>query len=449
MNLLSRTVLVGITGLSAVAAPASAQKAQECPHYWGSDHGGPFGQFADTIPVAGATTNVPEYNDCQRFIRNAAGATGRLEYLPIQVVWIRERIRDWMAKRHSISDASTQFRTLVANISKRTEITTVGIVWSMGSYDDLGIRQGFNCIVLKYDRRDGEVVASSYQSWMVPVTMAGECNKDPLTLEASTATPLTVTSTAPRMEAGRRDVVPPVARWDWDARKGVQYVSLWCPTGWCDFHKFQLTPSTSYQVPQGMTASHNVFRQKGWYDEQVLMAPPPAGSGFTAAPVPSAARGTVFPVPGLASRTLDHYRGQWKRVAWVSMTPGDDAYKTKYMYERDDAPPSGSSDNIVSMCFERAQDRAKADNGDRAAARRLCGRTMPEGCTLDETNGGRWYARIVSASGAGRKEYCVMYRAAPKGVVSSGTVRWRWSLKDETIWVSCPMGCCEADGIGP
>ncbi len=453
MKLLSRAVLVGImpvlVGLSLGASRAAAQpaKPQECPHYWGTDHGGPL-PFPDTIPVAGLTTNVPEYNDCQRFLRNTPAVAGRLEYLPIQAVWVRYRIRAWMANQHLLSNEVTPFRALLTGVSHRTEITTVGIVWSRGAYADLGIREGFNCIVMKYDRRGTQVLSSSYQSWMVPVASAGDCNRDPLKLDAAVATPLLVTSTPPMVQGGRADVVPQVARWDWDARKGVQYVSLWCPTGWCDYHRFPLVPSASYAVPQSMAATPSVIRQKGWYDEQVLMSPPPEGAA-TAAPVPSAARGTVFPVPGLAARTLANYRAHWRRVAWVSMTPGDDAYKTKYMYERDDAPPNGSSDNIVSMCFERAKDRVNADAGSRSAARLVCGRTMPPGCTLDTANDGRWYARIESASGAGRKEYCVMYRSAPTGVVSSGTVRWRWSLKDETIWVACPMGCCEADGIGP
>jgi hypothetical protein len=71
--------------------------------------------------------------------------------------------------------------------------------------------------------------------------------------------------------------------------------------------------------------------------------------------------------------------------------------------------------------------------------------TSIKNCPVDPVNSGTWYARIKSASGASLKYFCVKYRPLPGNVQPPGVVRWRWKIKDETIWVSCPNGCCEVD----
>ena len=63
------------------------------------------------------------------------------------------------------------------------------------------------------------------------------------------------------------------------------------------------------------------------------------------------------------------------------------------------------------------------------------------------TGGFDTHANQLAANAAGglaHKYFCVAKREHPAMVIP-GIVRWRWKVKDETIWVSCQRGCCEVD----
>jgi hypothetical protein len=58
-----------------------------------------------------------------------------------------------------------------------------------------------------------------------------------------------------------------------------------------------------------------------------------------------------------------------------------------------------------------------------------------------------WWLRIVSGTPAKAKYFCVHRRGHEDiaGLDIPGIVRWRWALNDETIWIRCLEGCCEAE----
>ena len=435
MKSLLLAVLSSIALLLSNVAPRPVHHAprfvngEDCPHYWDGSSGITHG--LDTLPIAGPSTNIPEYNDCQRMI--VPLSTGALAYADVQAVWVRYGIENYFATLPAVgSTAGTSFGPLIGPTTPRTRLGTVGVVWGMGNYNALGVKEGFNCIVLRWE--GGAFNAATSRAWMVPVTFPDVCDT-PLNLPAGRATELAVAAIPPRVEAGVADLVPQVARWDWDDRDTLQYVSLWCPAGWCEFHGPKFQTSARYSAT-GTLKARSAIRVKGWYDEQYLMNPYDAAT--TPRPEDGLLRGTVFPAPGLDGRKVSAYTSTWLKVATVSLAKASVRYERKYRYERDPAPPDGK-DNVVYMCFESQASTYAGTPG--------CSGEIPNRCTFDSVNIGYWYARIVSRSGR-TKALCVWYHPTAGNLQPPGTVRWRWTLKDETIWVACPTGCCEVDGIG-
>ena len=442
LTCLSLTMLLRIDGLAQTASPRSLRTLPpvtgmptmgECPHYWGHlVSADSMAQFK----LARETTNVPEYNDCQRFMRLDGGSHGgvpQLRYDSIQAIWVARSIEEIIVKTPPLVLPSTKgqvmqwrFTGLVSGMTASTSrLATIGEVYGEGDYAALGIKRGFNCIVLLWGAD-----SASYRAWMVPVDSEPECASDPRRLDPAHATRMVATLKRPVLDGAVPDVVPPVARWDRDDGAAKQhYIGIRCPLGWCELHaRPAYSSSETYASPGWLeTGQRRVVRQKGWYDEQYLAAAN-VSPGTPIQVSPDHVRGSVFPVPDLQGRTMATYRDHgWLDVAWVSLNVPSQGYKTKFNFDFDKAPSLGGARNTVALCYDHGTSN--------------CGTGLPTTCAA-APDGGHWYARITAKSQT-VKNLCVIYRPVPSNVKPPGVVRWRWTVKDDQMWISCPVGCCE------
>ena len=441
---------------SQVAVNPIALGTTECPHYWGAHQGGPLP--GDSLALAGAQTDQPEYNDCQRFIVNA-------KYDSIQAIFTRFHLDSAYRNppRLGVPRASGDgdFGDIAlpaigitgliltdqsANVPPGVHVMVIGEVYSKGDYAGLGIVKGYDSIVLAWDSRTKPIRQAA---WMVSVGQQdSQCTRDPLSFSKASAVPLNVASLPTLADATGQDAVPPVSRWDWDDVAKVYYIGIMCPTSWCEISKdAHYHASASYAAPSDLKgADRRVVRQKGWYDEQYLAKTISVGPPVLLSP--DTVMGTVFPDPALSHRKMSDYNGgRWQTAAWVSLDKESIAYQSKYTYDRAlaSSSPFGKR-NRIDLCFKRRPQDCMPTRS--VSANLTLPLPLPTGCNPDATHGGgTWFARMTGVRGD-EKVFCVAYRPSPDKSQPPGVVRWRWTLKDETVWISCPTGCCEANAIG-
>jgi hypothetical protein len=192
-------------------------------------------------------------------------------------------------------------------------------------------------------------------------------------------------------------------------------------------------------VAASFPGGRDVVNVKGWYDSQRLARQEnPADMSPNPKLIPTAGRSNVYPVAGLGGREKTDYQN-FLPAAYVTMN-----YEGKYdkgmgLRAMSDPPVpdnmrNPAATNLISLCLG-------TNCGVAAATQTDCGKEMglpPESL---------WFARTKGATGW--REFCVHYREYPKDVNGKqpytvpGVVRWRWKAKDETVWISCPSGCCE------
>ncbi len=171
---------------------------------------------------------------------------------------------------------------------------------------------------------------------------------------------------------------------------------------------------------------------KGWYDEQ-LLASPTSTSGALESPN---VRGIVIPEPGLDTRGMSGYRAAaWLPVATVVLNRNSPPYHSKYGFDQDVVPLGSGLHSKVSMCLAPSSNPTH------------CGPKPVDTCMKDTKNDGFWYSKFTARDKSERL-LCVAYRPNEFNIQPPSVVRWRWTLRDETIWVSCPAGCCEGNSIG-
>jgi len=454
----------------------------ECPHEWGAAYDS--SQFEQPVAlqfntpgevsIAGKYTNVPEYHDCQRLIlhsNSAVGSAGARTYGALAAVFLSQAIIEGgastvvqpdeisinlrtaprTASRSSIlADSIDKLTTLILDpTTAPTQVTATnpfGVpyaeVVSEGNYGILGIHVGFNCLYLKTHATP----VPQFGALMVSFGQVEQpCDKPDLTAIIDMK-PLKVeinsggsggTATAPAD-------IPRVARWDWDSRRNIHVIGLPCRQYWCDVGPF---PDFEGVPPRGHMGDGAPREKaiKGWYDEQLLADYAP-GSGLSVSPV----TGTIFPVAGIESRTALDYQTaasnvdiekRYLDVAHVALSGKLDKYINRYGFQASDASGPWNGMARVALCYGESSACIPSSAGSAPPCKIF---PQKPGIAPDAAVNSPWWARITFR-GNESKYFCVAYRGHPSGFHIPGVARWRWRVDDETIWISCPQGCCEVD----
>lgn len=426
-------IVVGAAGWTLLGVTPQKKKAvssgnPECPHAWESflvrapQKGGGYSRsdpLPDTegpgtvVPAPGALdapygfslpnpiSDVPEYHDCQR-MRVVDG--GIVTYGSLIAVF-----------------ANPSLDSMPAAVFKTPQTVVEVFVSEPGGYRPLRIRNTFSCLVLQRDEKE------EWRAWMVPVQRQKQCTQAFTVAQFTADMALRVVASSP--PAG--GTVPSVARWDWDAEGNRQYIGVRCGSQWCEVGFGPLTPSAAYSAGATTGPEAANITIKGYYDEQRL-AEFPAGGGIR----PGENTGTVVPSPTLATTLAggrNAYNGRWRHVADVYMRPDAGSYAKSLNFVGDVAPPPKAMHAQVSLC--------------RGGPWR-CRPSLPKlffrpSCHPSSGDGEIWYAKI-DQDGKRPRYYCVVYRAH-EGHQIPPVTRWRWRVDDESIWVSCPDGCCETN----
>ena len=368
------------------------------------------------VAVSGDISLVPEYHDCQR-LALGAGST----YGPLAAVFAARRLDTLFlpsARATSMAAARAAGEILVYD----------------GQYKPLELMPGFSCLYL-WEPSKGK--------WEALIQAVG-INQDACLSPPSSGYPQwrLKARPVPPPEGQAPADIPPVARWDWDVKHHRHYIRIRCGDQWCAVagKKFQSSSSHTpgMRPPKPVPGKpdpteqeiRRVIANKGWYDEQRLAVGGAAGTPLTV----STLTGTAFPHPLLGTLDKVDDFNKWIPVATVRLAgppPGDPAY-VQYKQKLNFDP----GDNEVELCRSMSKPPSKPDS-------ELC---VPEGmkpsttCVADK-DGSLWWARIISQTDTAYR--CVTRRAHPEAM--PGTVRWRWLLNDETLWVRCSFGCCTVE----
>ena len=367
------------------------------------------------LSLPGLQTDVPEFNDCQKFV---ALEGGRARFISLFAIFARARLDSLGLDSLALSAGG---------------IVPVGEVYAFdSSYAPLGIRPGFNCLELYL------AAGSGLSAAMIPVGLdEAKC----LTPQPVNAGKVLAVTKLYAKNVGVAADYPPVARWDWDAKDSTQYIGIQCALAWCEIHDpntgFESSKSYSGE-PTAPAAVRRVVEVKGWYDEQRLALPSgsaPLVGDFTATFIPDPHLGDDHGAPDTS-----RYNGQWVTVATAAVNGDPKVYKKKLnlipggiptLGPPSKRPPAPAS--TVYLCYSGT------------AATNPC---FGSGLVPPSCKGGvaaTWWARIQAVDGS-KAYYCVIRREHP-GVVIPGIVRWRWTVNDDTMWIRCLDGCCEVEAI--
>lgn len=410
----------------------------ECPHDWTRllapkekklPNGVTVGNmsFPNGFSVPGPQTNIPEFNDCQKFVLKDP-VSGKLSYGPALLAVFASYRLD-----------SLTLDTTSANVFAAAEVLNYSTSFT---YAQLGIKPYFNCLYLfgAPGQLRARMIAvganeTQCQNSYSPTNTAGQ---ELAVREIHVA----------GFKAGKD--YPPVARWDWDASTSVQYIGLRCGNAWCEIGPGKpedpatpaFTSSSSYANAASGSLEDRVRAIKGWYDEQLLAIDSAGESRLTGL------RGDVFPDTNLATLTEPMIDGQWRVVSHIALRQPETAgtlvkelehYRVKFNL---DPVPQGSSlkdMNHVLLCFGTVSSCSVPGTAT-VSMLQSCGKVALGNATTTK----RYWTQITS------KVRPSMYRcmtARSHGTVFiPSTARWRWLARDETSWRWCPAGCCEVNG---
>ena len=366
----------------------------ECPHDWDFK----AGQAA----AVGPTINVPEFNDCQRFI--VYTDTGRV-YDSLYAIF---------ASR-GLDTLDTALAVLDSGHSGKVALVAAE-VYAEGVYRALGITSTFNCLYLYRD------VRTAWRAKMVPVGRAEvDCSQP---IDPTNTQGMELRVVPEHLRGFAESDFPAVARWDLDTLHHVQYIGIKCGADWCDVGPSIFAPTNPQKG--STTVGRRTTTIKGWYDEQPLADTAPGGYVR-----PSGLWGRIYPDMRLDSYRVQDFAKRWLHVADVALENRSglanphNLYKQRFNF---DITQPGGRLNAIFMCH--------GTNAD-------CGVPLTLTCDGD----GLWWARVVEAtSGDGRppRFMCEERRAHNGlGIHVPGTARWRWLASDETTWKRCDNGCCE------
>jgi hypothetical protein len=359
------------------------------------------------MSVPGANQNVPEYNDCQKFVRS----DNRSEYTDGYFAVFAHESLDVILRE--LDDSS---------------ILPVAEILAEEEYEVLNIETSFNCVVLY--RRKGRMLAKMYPVGLSELQCGLRVDPDLLPPD------LALTVVVDTIRSDRDDLtIPPVARWGHDRSRTMHTVEIKCAEDqWCSIgarSEFQPLPSFAERMLasdlDGLTEENQWIRRvKGLYDEQFLAVRAPTGRL-----IPSRTFAQVFPVSDLGTKTLADFSA-FTTTAFIAMSDNSAIYKAKFNFDRS---PDGVAVTTLSLC---TGSRVECEIPDSAA--------IPN-CLIDPSvdpgmvDSRQWWAKIVDLAGVERFR-CVT-RYLKEGFLPPPTTRFRWTLHDEGIWERCPDGCCE------
>src|SRR5690348_4572924 len=371
------------------------------------------------VPLSEPITDIPEFNDCQRFI---AGD----RYDSLYAIFAAFRLESLTAKLH-VADSLAKMGGAAYGTVPVATIYSFG-----GHYPSLGIEPGFNCLFLYR-------VGGAWSAKMVPWAGStdpdcGDQRFDPL----SRGTLLTVSQSP--LDAGLSDAdYPPVARWDRDDASGQYYIGIKCEAAWCavapagtavSFGWLGADPPFDGLPP---APKPRVTRVRGWYDTQVLAD---VGGGTLR---PGSVRGTMVPHPAIDRLPITAYAHRWVHVADAIV---DGAYK---WLER--------GTNRVYSCHGAAVTGCAME----VKQARTIGSATPipvTSCPADPDVGEPWWTKVVEPSGtvfylcetrhnhAAQLQQYIGTHPKQLKITIPGAARWRWLYNDEGGWFKCPTGCC-------
>lgn len=402
----------------------------ECPNHNVGIPGG------DTIlPIAGVTTTIAEFHDCQRLVDQQQSDA----YTVLAGVWVSEvltglvdsliRLNPWVDSAHK-ADTLTGARPQATPMGEGLTFALV-YAWD-GDYAPLGIVQGWNCLRVfpsshpSIHRFAARMEPASDPENCVGPRMDAETRGQDLVVHDHTMTGFTGAD------------YPAVGRWEWDIEHKDQYISLKCGDAWCDVTRADsYVASPDYRLPPGdAKGRRRVFEVKGWYDEQRLAV------GKPGALRPASIQGTIFPDPGLDGiDSTGAFAGTWVPAAQLGLKGPLPAYQQKFDMDPGQYPPSGPGNsgpfrlNQLYLCLDRGGG---------------CEGVPPDLSCDPDTKGDTWYARMdpsqMNQPGPGPTQpayFCVTrHDHSGLGRHIPGTARWRWVKEDEKLWVKCAAGCC-------
>jgi hypothetical protein len=357
------------------------------------------------LPQSAGLTDIPEFHDCQRFI---TGAT----YDSLYAIFAATRL----AVIDSVLDSVAQ----AIGPTPDTPAVAAATIYSYeGTYATLGLSPGFTCLYLS--RTDGQ-----WDAWTVPVGMwVPKCGIVKAINQVPNVGRLVATPNQLPAYLTRSDI-PPVARWDWDATDGEQYIGIQCGDRWCDVTD-DGTVSAQPPVdvtdfdndPSGAVPARNRDRVnlvKGWYDAQRLAI----RSGTNT--VPSDVWAVIVPHPTLGSHQAAFYAKRWTHAATaVANADYTGAVLTLKQGKR----------HKIYLCT------GTAEECDLPATVPIC---------IVPPDAEQWWAKVRYRRSIFRRVtvyQCAIRRPADPEVPVPGTARWRWLANDETTWQRCIQGCCE------
>ncbi|HUF12343.1 MAG TPA: hypothetical protein VMN78_04520 [Longimicrobiales bacterium] len=259
-------------------------------------------------------------------------------------------------------------------------------------YAPLGIEEGWSCLWLKVED----------STWTGQVT--------PTTVECGNA----VAPTSGWLLGGHREPqpstappVPPTARWGWTTGNR-HYIGIKCGDGWCS-----IGPPGFQQPPPPPPTAVNRGLHAGWYDEQHLAVPKQGGGGLEPGP-----QAFIFPTDSLLALrnvpdgpVLDAAFAGGFEVATIEVHGG--AAPHPYGRKFNLAINNNVGTSTIWLQLLPGKDTARVS-----------------------------YRNRVTAAQDTTAPYLSSTRHAARGAV-----RWRWQGTDETAWISCKSGCCDAQEL--
>ena len=355
----------------------------------------------ETVKLAGETTLIPEFHDCQRLIDTTH------HYGTLAALWVPQyldRLDALLAQGPAIAVAVVH-------------------AWD-GDYAPLGIQQGWNCLVMFIDN-----TTHRRRARMIHILDQEKCFGDVGNFAATGGQLLEVSQQS--IAGFDTQDYPTVGRWDRDQdwARPYDYIGLRCGSAWCEVYREKsdpFLPSTHYALASTGAArdSRRVYEVKGWYDEQFLDV------GISGSKTPLSIRGTMIPDPALDTLSLGSFEGAWKHVGATALSAPSPAYMTKLGLDAGILPQNSAGYHLTeeSLCLEA--------NGNKCSEVPATVKASCKSTTADQ-----WYAKIQPPEGPAVYK-CVKRHKHPQEPHIPGTGRWKWQEDDATQWWRCDQGCC-------